>query len=314
MGEEIKKDDENVEKALIDEIAALDPIGDDTSLEVSTDEKDDDKSKTVDEKGEKKDETVDDDKKSVDKSEEETSDEKKEEKDTKASEEKKDETLSKKDEDEKSEKDKEGKKDISQVDRLLAEIDRLSGSTVPEEKVAPSEKDEKKTDESGVEKKDIKEDSIFDFIKDVDMDDVASDPKVFNKILHAVVARVQHLTTEQVLRSIPQVVMSQVQQQTYFKRIADKFYDDNKDLINVKQVVRACAQQVQKDNPEWEIEKVFTETAKKTRETLGMSAHTVVSEEELPSDDESAFAKPKGGSKSNLKQKKSSLQSEIDEL
>lgn len=309
MADEIKKDEEGAEKTLVDEIAALDLTGDDTPLDVSTDEEKDE-SKTVDEE-EKKDETVDDDKKSVDESKEGSSDEKKTEEDTKTPEEKKVEVVSEKDKDKKSEEEGEPKKEVSQIDKLLTEIDRLSGPKISE-KVPKEEKEtpkEEKADELISDK-----DSIYDFVKDLDMDDVSADPKVFNEILHKVVARVQQLTTEQVLRSIPEVVMSQVRQQTYFKKMADDFYKDNKDLVNVKQVVRACAQQLQKTNPEWEIEKVFSEAATKTRETLGMSAHVIEKEEELPSEDDAAFAKQKGGSKSNLKQKRSSLQTEIDEL
>ena len=313
MLDEIKKEEEiaeNAEKALVDEIANLDPTGDDTPLDVSTD-KDEDESKTVGDE-EKKDETVDKDKKSVDESKEGSGDEKKKEEDTKAPEEKKDEDLSEKDKDKKPDEEGETKKEVSQIDKLLAEIDRLSGSEIPVE--VPKEKKKVPEGEKKVDELVSDKEAIHDFIKDIDMDDVSSDPEVFNKILHAVVAKVQQQTTEQVLRSIPEVVMSQVRQQTYFKKMADDFYDDNKDLINVKQVVRACAQQLQKNNPEWEVEKIFSEAATKTRETLGMSAHVIDKEEEPPSADDAAFAKQKGGSKSNLKQKKSSLQSEIDEL
>ena len=303
--EDIKKEEEIAENALADEIAGLDLTGDDTPLDVSTGEEKDE-SKTVD-KEEKKDDIVDE-------AGEGSGDGKKEEEDTKASEEKKDEGVPKKDEDKEPDEEGETKKEIPQIDRLLAEIDRLSGQEIPEDRKIPEEEEkvsevEKKTEDLISDK-----DAIHDFIKDIDMDDVSSDPKVFNKILHAVVARVQQQTTEQVLRSIPEVVMSQVRQQSYFKKMADDFYTDNKDLVNVKQVVRACAQQLQKNNPEWEIEKVFSEAATKTRETLGMSAHVIEKEEELPSADDAAFAKQKGGSKSNLKRQKSSLQTEIDEL
>jgi hypothetical protein len=194
------------------------------------------------------------------------------------------------------------------ISRLISEIDRLSGLTGKEEAI---EKEEKKVDE---EKKPLEADGLYDFIKEVDMDDVASDPKVFNKILDEVIRVTQQRTTEQVLKSIPHVVMSQVQQQSYLKSTSDKFYEDNPDLVNVRQVVRACAQQVQKEKPEWEVDKIFKETAKRTRQTLGMSEKIAGGGKKIPSVDDAAFARSSGGHKSNLKQKRSSLQMEIDEL
>ena len=312
MVDEIKNDEkEGADKALIDEIADLDFTGDDKPLDVSTEED----SKTVDE-GEKKDETVDDDKESVDESKEGLDDEKEKKKDTETPEEEEDKKVSAEDKGEKPDESKEEgdiKGEVSQVDKLLAEIDRLSGPIIPDAEQESKPKPEGEADEEKDKKKDA-EGLVHDFVKNIDMDDVASDSAVFNKILHAVIARVEQRTTEQVLRTIPQIVGSQVQQQTYFKKMADTFYNDNKDLINVKQVVKACAQQLQKNNPEWEIEKVFAEAAVKTRETLGMSAKKVESDESITSAEDAAFAKSKGGSKSNLKQQKSSLQAEIDEL
>ncbi|MCK4330887.1 hypothetical protein KAX02_13740 [candidate division WOR-3 bacterium] len=314
MAEDVRTEDGTTEgnKALIEEIADLDFTGDDKPLEASTEED----SKTVDE-GEEKDETVGDDKKSVDESEEGLDDEKNKEEDTKTSEEEEDKKTLAEDKGEKpdeSKEEKDVKEEVSQVDKLLAEINRLSG---PIESDIESKSEEKEDEEEKPpEKGEVKpaEDSIYDFVKDIDMDDVASDSAVLNKILHAVEIRVRQQTAEQILRSLPQVVTSQVQQQTYFKKMADTFYEDNKDLVNVKQVVKACAQQLRKNNPEWEIEKIFTEAAIKTRETLGMSVQKVTVDEDITSAEDAAFAKSKGGSKSNLKQRKSSLQAEIDEL
>jgi len=202
----------------------------------------------------------------------------------------------------------------TQIELLMAEVERLSGLLPGEVKVETEE--EKPVADNVIPLKIDDDGKVHDFIGDIDMDDVASDPAVLNKILSQVIKRVQQQTTEQVLLSIPQVVMSQVNQQSHFKRMADKFYDDNKDLVNVKQVVRACAQQIQLANPEWEVEKVFAETATKTRETLGMSAQkveSVVSGNGIPSVEDVAFGKSSGGSRSKMERKKSALQKELDE-
>lgn len=299
----------NIRKELIEEIADIDlkdesfeEESDDTSEEVAEETKDtgddagnDDETAAESDKSDKEG-SGDVEKKKEDKeiSKEEGTEEAETEEDSKK--------------DDKTESDGEiSSKEVSQVEKLLAEIERLSG-LVPKPVTEVSEEDKK--DEKA-------EEVVHDFLKDLDMDDVSSDPAVLNKILLAVAAKVQQQTTEQVLRSIPQVVVSQVQQQTYFKRMSDKFYDDNKDLVNVKQVVRACAQQIQQSNPEWEIDKVFSEAAVKTRQTLGLTAPVIGETKEVETIgdlDDAAFAKSKGGSKSNLKLKRSSLQTEIDEL
>lgn len=191
--------------------------------------------------------------------------------------------------------------DSDQIKTLMTEINRLNGLVTPS-------KSETKTD-----LKEIK-DEVFDFIKDIDMDDLASNPIVFNKVLHEVIKKVQKQTTEQVLLNIPEVVMSQVQQQSFVKRKADRFYSDNKDLVNVRSVVKACAEQLQHDNPAWGIDEIFKNAAIKTRETLGMSADVVNINKEIASVEDVAFAGSKGGSKNNQKRKKTSLQLELDEL
>ncbi len=191
-----------------------------------------------------------------------------------------------------------------QIKTLLTEINRLNGLVSPiRADVKKAETDDKKI-----------KDEVYDFIKDVDMDDLASNPVIFNQVLHEVIKRVQKQTTEQVLLNIPDVVMSQVKQQSFVKQKSDRFYSDNPDLVNVRSVVKACAEQLQQDNPEWGIDKIFKNTAAKTRETLGMSANTVNTNKEIASVEDVAFAGSKGSSKNNLKRKKSSLQRELDEL
>lgn len=304
--DDIKKEVEN--KELIEEIADIDfkdesfeEESDDTSEEVAEETKDTGDDASDDETAAESDKSDKEESGDVEKKKEDKEISKEE-----GTEETETEETSKKDD--KTGSDEEiSPKEVSQVEKLLAEIERLSG-LVPKPIMEVSEKD----------KKDEKtEEVVHDFLKDMDMDDVSSDPAVLNKILLAVAAKVQQQTTEQVLRSIPQVVVSQVQQQTYFKRMADKFYDDNKDLVNVKQVVRACAQQIQQNNPEWEIDKVFSEAAVKTRQTLGLTAPVIgeTKKDEIVGDlNDVAFAKSKGGSKSNLRPRRSSLQTEIDEL
>lgn len=292
--------EETPEKTLADEIADLDSV---ESVESPVDESSDDTD--VDETA---DTTADGD----EGDEGDASDESDTEKDeTKTEETPESETSDTNDSegDKKTEDAKEGTSEESptegsQVDKLLAEINRLSGLVEP---AAPV-----------VEKKDEKTDfpeTPHDFLTGIDMDDVSSDPKVLNKVLHAVIAKVQQQTSEQILKNLPSEVMEQVNQQMGFKTVVDSFYSDNPDLANVKAVVKACAQQLYTENPDWEMSKIFAASADRTRETLGIPKQKAAeNNQQVPSVDDAAFAKPSGGSKSNQKSQKSALQRQIDEL
>lgn len=294
--------EETPEKILADEIADLDSVG---SIESSADESSDDtdadenKADGVDESDESGDKGVVSD---------ESSDEKDETKIEKASgsgtSDADDSKGDEKTEDAKKGASEESQTEESQVDKLLAEINRLSGLVEP---AAPAaEKRDKKTDLP---------ETPHDFLTGIDMDDVSSDPQVLNKVLHAVIAKVQQQTSEHILKNLPSEVMEHVNQQMGFKTVVDSFYSDNPDLANVKAVVKACAQQLHTENPDWDMSKIFAASADRTRETLGISKQKAVeNNQQVPSADDAAFAKPSGGSKSNQKSQISALQRQIDEL
>ena len=118
-------------------------------------------------------------------------------------------------------------------------------------------------------------DVIKTFLGDDDIDEVVSDPKKFEAVLNRVAEVIRNDVIEQVFRSTPQLVTSQIQQQTKVNEAVKEFYKENEDLKHVKKTVGAIANDVAADNPDWTLDKVFKQTAVKTRETLGLKKKTV---------------------------------------
>jgi len=227
--------------------------------------------------------------------------------------------ISEKTED-KDEKGAEASEDVdesSQVDILLKEINRLSGmvgqpvAVVKEEEKPAGDKEEKADKKSEV--------ADSDFIGDLDMDDVASDPKVLNTILNKVLQKGvelgKSLTTDQTNLNIPQMVRDQVTHVASFKDMIDEFYKENSDLSNVRAVVKACASQIIGENPKMLWTDVLNKAAESTRKTLGFKKPEKSEEDKASSDTSSAaFADAKGGNRKGKGQKGTKLQQELDEL
>jgi hypothetical protein len=309
MTDEIKKEDgsDGSEKILADEISDIDSVGSDEPLDA-----DDESNETADvgvtDTDIEKDVAADDAK--GDASDESGGEEDKKETPKAADSDTADADDSQGDEEkEKAEGEEVAKPpaDESQITKLMNEINRLSGLVEPPAPVVDKKE--------GADDASVAPDTPHDFLTGIDMDDVSSDPKILNKVLHAVIAKVQQQTSDQILKNLPSEVMEQVNQQMGFKTIVDSFYSDNPDLVNVKAVVKACAQQLHVENPDWEMSKIFAASADRTRETLGISKQKAAeNNQQVPSADDAAFAKPSGGSKSNQKSQKSALQRQIDEL
>lgn len=155
----------------------------------------------------------------------------------------------------------------------------------------------------------------FDYLAGTDIDDVTSDPKVFNSILNKLESRLRGIltdeTSKQTLLAIPDAVQYQLKQQMALNELVKEFYDSNKDLVGVKHTVAMVAQNVSSEHPDWTIREVFEDAAKKTREILKLnlpSSATTVTKELKP-----AFAgKTVGHEKSTVMLDE--LQKQLDEL
>jgi len=120
----------------------------------------------------------------------------------------------------------------------------------------------------------VVEPEAMEFIKAEQLEELLENPAKFNEVLNKVsaqaVERGEKQTVEKILRSIPQIVATQVSNRIAVTRMVDKFYDDNKDLSHVKKTVGAVANEVHAENSDWAVEKVFKEAAVRTRKLLGL--------------------------------------------
>ena len=146
----------------------------------------------------------------------------------------------------------------------------------------------------------------------VEFDSFMDNEETFTSGMRDILSRHEQILSQRFMNAIPNIVQNQVKQVAALQRAADKFYDVNTDLKEVRPTVGAVSSQVATKHPDWSINKVMEESAKVTRKLLRLPSPikkkkgTVV----RPS-----FAK-QGGSKqrAGVKPKMSTLQKEIDEL
>ena len=118
------------------------------------------------------------------------------------------------------------------------------------------------------------EPEVPNFLKDRKLDEILDDPVKFNELLTEVyqmgIDKSRDAAVQKVLTSIPQLVTQYVGRHSAMKGMVDDFYKKNPDLVGVKKTVAAVANEVAAENPGQKVDWVFEETAKKTREVLGL--------------------------------------------
>jgi uncharacterized membrane-anchored protein YjiN (DUF445 family) len=152
------------------------------------------------------------------------------------------------------------------------------------------------------------------FLENTSIDDLLENPEKFNAVLNQVSQQSQQAATQgavqQVLRSVPELVMGYITRHSAMNRMVDDFYLENADLANVKQTVAAVANDVHSKNPELGVEEVFKQSAEATRKLLGLQkqAKTVAKRKPL----KPAFAKAGGARK--VAPQINGIQREINDL
>ena len=147
-----------------------------------------------------------------------------------------------------------------------------------------------------------------DYLKDITMDDLDVDQ--LNKIFNTIAAQARKEAETYLTTSASGLINTQLNDRLTSRDIATQFYDANQDLSNVRNVVKACAEQVAQEHEDWTIEQILKDSAVRTRKSLGMPEP---SQDTMPSAEKAAFA---NGSKGTRKQTQSvsALQRELDEL
>ena len=157
----------------------------------------------------------------------------------------------------------------------------------------------------------------IDFLGEIDLDELTRDSKALNTLLnkvHRAGLEAGMKTQEDTLRRLPEIVKTNLAIQTTLREKVTKFYEDNKDLAGFKKVCLAVSEEIFADHPDWDLDRVFSEVAVKSREKLGLqkkAAATTAPATTPPNTPR--FPKTKS-SRQRQKPKTSSLLDEIDAM
>ena len=159
----------------------------------------------------------------------------------------------------------------------------------------------------------------YDFFQGQSMDDVLDDPKKFNEALRGFATQVSQNTIQNTMLSIPEIVKHHTVQQTAVLNTVNTFYKENPDLNPIRATVAQVCNQVASEHSDWSIEKVFTESAVRTRKMLKMvKAHKTSKPNTSNLETDPNKTNIKGKSKSRKSKPKNDrrtkLQKQIDEF
>ena len=118
-----------------------------------------------------------------------------------------------------------------------------------------------------------------DFVGDLDLEDLMTDKKAFNKLLNAVYSKgvndSKNVVSEGVLKTIPDIVRHNVQIVRDLQATSDRFYENNKDLKPFKRVVAAVFEEIASKNPGKEYAEILEEVGKETRKRLDLHKEAI---------------------------------------
>ena len=117
----------------------------------------------------------------------------------------------------------------------------------------------------------------INFLDGTDLDEVFSSAENVNKLLVAVYNKALEnaaaLAAEKSLQNIPGTVTTYVAQYLASTKMVDTFYEENPDLVGVKQTVAAVANEISANHPDYTLQQVLDEAGKGTREALKLRSN-----------------------------------------
>lgn len=123
-----------------------------------------------------------------------------------------------------------------------------------------------------------------DFLGEMDLDDLTRDPEMFNTLLNNVLKKgmemAKGLTTkesENVLKSIPDIVKNNLTLVTNLTKAREKFYEENADLKPWGKVVAAVFEEVAAKNPDKSITDNLTIVGDEVRKRLNLKKDAIKS-------------------------------------
>ena len=148
-----------------------------------------------------------------------------------------------------------------------------------------------------------------------DIDELLGSAERLNALLNRVysmgVEKAVNSGREATIRSIPQIVMSSVQNQLFFREGIKDFFDANPNLKVARRTVGAVMNEVAAEHPDWKFGEVLNEAGNRTYKALGLKKETTLKEVKSRNP-----ALPDGTSSGRKKEKDfaTDLQKEINEI
>lgn len=167
--------------------------------------------------------------------------------------------------------DNEGLDPSESMDTLRKSIEESYSGPAP---VSSEKKEQKKDDEDAVTVED------YEFYKgnEDDLDALVRDPKAFNAFMNGIYKKAIETTlgfvNKGIAQKIPGITKEMVSQQLTVRNAADKFYQDNEDLIPFKNTVGAFASKIAKENPTMTLDNVLKNAEKFVRKHLSLPKDT----------------------------------------
>lgn len=159
-----------------------------------------------------------------------------------------------------------------------------------------------------------------DFLKDTDLEDISRDPSAFNKLLNSIYSKAVRTARDEIrkgsettLRSIPDIVKTNVAIQADLLKKSEAFYESNKDLKPFKKVVAAVFEEISAANPDKTFDEILPEVGKEARKRLEL-VHEATQHKSVDKDNPPPLPRKKGGRVQQPKPDTSSLQSEIEAM
>lgn len=156
------------------------------------------------------------------------------------------------------------------------------------------------------------------FLDGVDYEELRDDPKKFNEFLNKfrekIILESRKILGEGVLRSIPEIVRTNIKLSSEMQRSSEKFYTANEDLKPFKRVVAAVFEEISADNPDKTYDEILKDVGPEVRKRLNLQKQAKTK----PEDDNKPPKLPKKvkgkGPKAEHKPKTTGIESEIAEM
>lgn len=112
----------------------------------------------------------------------------------------------------------------------------------------------------------------INFLKDLDLDEVTRSPEEFNKLLNVVYSKglntFEKTSVEKLLRSLPDIVRTNILTINSLRESSEEFYKDNEDLLPFRKVVALTFEEIASENPDKKYVELFEDVAKESRKKL----------------------------------------------